>query len=148
MGTHVDWTLFEKISQYFPPFFFGTLASAAFGAFAGAWVSSRAQNKKVVVAELNSIRVALLLCFSISNTFIALKKQHIRPMRHRYVEARKGYDTLKKTPWKRRGPSPLVYEFVADYLTISPVKVPTQVLEQYVFEKILLPSKGLAAAVS
>jgi hypothetical protein len=34
----------KAVSQLFPEFWLGTLASAAFGAFAGAWINNRIAN--------------------------------------------------------------------------------------------------------
>jgi len=33
--------LYWTVSQYFPEYWLGTIASAAFGVFAGAWINSR-----------------------------------------------------------------------------------------------------------
>jgi hypothetical protein len=139
--------LFKTVSQFFPEYWLGTLASAAFGAFAGAWINNRIQTKRTVVEELNAVRAALVLCFSISNRFISLKRQHVRPMRNRYVQARQEHDEFKERARTYRGPPPLVYNFRADLQTMTPVIAPIQVLERYVFEKISIRGRALAAAV-
>jgi hypothetical protein len=139
--------LFKTVSQFFPQYWLGTLASAAFGGFAGAWINNRIQNKRTVVEELNAVHAALVLCFSVSNRFILLKCQHVRPMRDRYVQARQEYDEFKERSRTHKGPPRLVYNFRADLQTITPVIAPIQVLERYVFEKISLRSRALAAAV-
>src|SRR5262249_50066987 len=90
---------------------------------------------------------ALVLCFSVSNRFMSLKRQSIRPMRNRYVQARQEHDEFKERARTHRGPPPLVYNFQADLQTITPVIAPIQVLERYVFEKISIRGRALAAAV-
>src|SRR5262245_64947286 len=80
--------LYKTVSQFFPDYWLGTLASAAFGAFAGAWINNRIQTKRAIIEQLNAVRAALVLCFSISNRFMLLKRQNIRPLRNRYVKAR------------------------------------------------------------
>jgi hypothetical protein len=82
--------LWNNISQSLPPYFFGTLASAAFGAFAGAWINSRIQTKRTAVAELNSVSSAALLCVAICNSSIAFKRQFVAPMHDAYEQVRKG----------------------------------------------------------
>jgi len=42
---------------------------------------------------------------------------------------------------------PMVYELEADLQTITPLKVPTELLERHVFEKISIRGRALAAAV-
>jgi len=139
----IDWpSLFDAISKSLPPYFFGTLMSAAFGAFAGAWINSRIQTTKSIVTELNNIRAALILCFSISNRFVALKRQHVRAMRDRYVQADQEHDEFLKTRAQRRG----IFTLIVDLQTIAPVIVPIAALERHVFEKISLHGRGLAAA--
>jgi hypothetical protein len=81
--------LWNTISQSLPPYFVGTLASAAFGAFAGAWINSRIQAKKTAVAELNSVSSALMLCVSICNSSIGFKRQFVAPMHDAYERVRK-----------------------------------------------------------
>jgi hypothetical protein len=140
-------SLYKAVSQFFPDYWLGTLAAAAFGAFAGAWINNRIQTKKAIIEELNAVRAALVLCFSISNRFMSLKRQHVRPMRNRYVQARQEHDGFKERARTHRGPPPLVYDFHADLQTITPVIVPIQVLERYVFEKVSVRGRALAAAV-
>jgi hypothetical protein len=140
-------SLYKTVSQFFPDYWLGTLASAAFGAFAGAWINNRIQTKKAVIEELNAVRAALVLCFSISNRFISLKRQNVRPMRERYLQARREYDEFKERARHHKGPPPLVYDFHADLQTLTPVIAPINVLERYVFEKISIRGRALAAAV-
>jgi hypothetical protein len=140
-------SLYKTVSQFFPEYWLGTLASAAFGAFAGAWINNRIQTKKAIVEEFNAVRAALVLCFSTSNRYMSLKRQLVRPMRDRYVQAQQGHDEFKERARAHRGPPFLVYEFQAELQTIAPVVVPIQVLERYVFEKISIRGRALAAAV-
>src|SRR5262249_49321540 len=100
-----------------------------------------------VVEELNAVRAALLLCFAISNRYIMLKGQHVRPMRNRYEQVRQEHDEFLERARTHRGPPPLAHDFHADLQTITPVLAPIQVLERYVFEKISIQGRALAAAV-
>jgi hypothetical protein len=140
-------SLFKTASQFFPDYWLGTLASAGFGAFAGAWINNRIQTKKAIVAELNAVRAAHHLCFSITNRFMSLKRQHVRPMRNRYVQSRQEFEAFRIRAQTHRGPPPLVFQFPADLPTLTPVIAPIQVLERYVFEKISISGRALAAAV-
>ena len=148
----MNWqTVFNTIDQFSKSAAFATLMSGAFGAFFGALgaqvIASRYQTKQSVIAELNSVRAALLLCFSICNRFVSLKRQLILPMRNRYVQARQEYEQFSAQAQVHVGPPPLVYELAADLQTLPPLTLPTAVLERQLFEKISISGRALAAAV-
>jgi hypothetical protein len=148
----VTWQSFIEIArQFIASNSFETLVAGAFGAFFGAWgaqaVITRNQTKLAVITELNSANAAFTLCFSICNKFLSLKRQHIRPMRDRYMATYKQYIQFQKLKNKNDGSSRRVFELHADLQTISPVKVPTEILEKYAFEKISIRGRVLAAAV-
>jgi len=130
---------------------FDTVVAAAFGAFFGAWgaqvIISRNQTKQAVIAELNSVSAALMLCFSICNRFVSLKKQHVRPLRDQYMGAKRALDDFLEAAKTHTGPQPPVFEFSLDLRTITPVKVPTEMLNRSLFEKISIRGRALAAAV-
>src|SRR6516164_2632197 len=136
-------SLFETLRSYAPPYFFGTLVAGAFGAFAGAWAAGRVHTKRAIVAELNSISAALALCFSIRGLFIGLKKQHVRPLRDRFEQAKHEFQEATKG---RKGP--VIYTLLTDFQTMTPVRAPTEALERHVFEKISLRGRALVAAVT
>jgi len=137
--------LYLTVSQYFPEYWAGTIASAAFGVLAGAWINSRIQTRKSVVEELNAIRAALSLCFSITNRFVNLKLQYVRSTRDRFAQDRQEYEEFKERARTHKGPPQLVYEFRGDLRTLSPITVPIQVLERCVYEKISVSGRALAA---
>jgi hypothetical protein len=138
-----DWW-FEQVAPYLPPFFLGTLLAAAFGAFAGALATSRRDNRRAVTAELNCINAALMLCFSICNAFIALKRQHVRPMAERYTSAREQYRRAKVL----RRAEEAGNRIQADFQTLPVIRLPIETAERFIFEKISVPGRALAAAVS
>jgi hypothetical protein len=106
----------QSVSQFLPPYFFGTLAAAAFGAFAGAWVNSRIQTKKSVVAEVNGVSAAMALCFSICNISIAFKRQFVGPMQVSYTRARQEHPRAKSAA---SGSGQIVFTLQADLETFS-----------------------------
>jgi hypothetical protein len=127
------------------------LFGGAFGALFGAWgaqlVISRGQRKQAIITELNSVRSARVLSFAIANRFMSLKRQHVRPMRNRFVQERQLYDAFVEQAATYVGPPTILFEFRVDLQTISPIDVPIRVLEKYVFERISLNARPLAAAV-
>jgi hypothetical protein len=136
----------SNAQSFFGPNIFGTLASAAFGAFAGAWVASRRETKRAVISELNSISAARALCFSICNKFLNLKQQHILDLHRDYnIDREQVIATLDAM---RAGVAPAApIEFQLDLQTLSPIWLPTQTLERLIFEKISIRGRALVAAV-
>jgi hypothetical protein len=104
-------------------------------------VINRGQTKQAVIAELNSISACSMLCFSFCNTFINVKNQQVRPLRESFDEARQAYLQQQHAPLPN-------FVFKADFQTIVPVRTPTDALERYIFEKISIRGRALAAAVT
>jgi hypothetical protein len=76
--------LSEFLHNYAPQNSWGTCFTAAFGAFAGAFAASRAHNKRTIVAELNALNAAHELSVAIANIFLALKRQHVVPLKENF----------------------------------------------------------------
>ncbi len=133
-------TLCQRASEALPPYFFSTLAAAAFGAFAGAFINNRVQTRKTAVAELNSISAAMELCFSICNTSIGLKRQHVAPMRDAYQSQRKAHD--RTVAADRAAGRIHAFFFEADLQTLLAPRMPTDLLERCVFDKISIRGRG------
>ena len=144
--TLIDWDAIRlAVSQITPPYFFGTLAAAAFGAFAGGWVNSRIQTKKAIVTELNGVGATAMLCFSICNSAIGLKRQFITPMRDAYARARHERVQAALAAKYRAGQN--VFNYQLDLKIIMQPKMPTELLERYIFDRVSIRGRGLAAAV-
>lgn len=137
------------IIDYAKPLFnldlFRTLVAAAFGTFAGAWISSRAQRKKVVITEFNNVSAAMILSISICNQFLALKRQIVRPTRDNYLQAKRDHQAYVANLLANRSTEP--FRLHTDFQTISQINSPTEALERCVFEKISVRGRALVATV-
>jgi hypothetical protein len=131
--------------SFFGPNVFGTLVSAGFGAFAGAWVASRRETKRSVTTELNSINAARALCFSICNKFLNLKGQHILNLHREYNMDRE--KVIATDGAARAGVAVTPIDVRLDMQTLTPIWLPTQTLERLIFEKISIRGRALVAAV-
>jgi hypothetical protein len=135
---------FSKAQSFLGPNILGTLVTAAFGAFAGAWVASRRETKKLVTTELNAISAARALCFSICNKFLSLKGQYI-------LDLHRDYNIDREAVLARAAAQPNIpgapMELRLDLQTLTPVWLPTQTLERLVFERISIRGRALVAAV-
>jgi hypothetical protein len=115
-----------------------TAATAAFGLVIGAWLTGRAQAKRRMIEELNALRAATAVCFSITNRALSLKRQIVRPMKERHDQAVAAFQTHQKG----------LLELALDLQTVSQLKFPSDVLERLVFEKTNIGEKGLAVSVA
>ncbi len=120
----MDW---QWVKQFVASDAFNTLVVGAFSAFFGAWgaqaVIRRGQTKQTMVGELNGISAALALCFTISNRYMSLKRQHVRAMRDSYEQALQDFEASRRRPSPPG--QPRVIDFRADLHTLPPIKVPS-----------------------
>jgi hypothetical protein len=85
-----------------------------------------------------------MLCVSICNSSIGFKRQFVAPMHEAYERVRKEYD---QTVAARREGQKARFALRADLQTLMLPKMPLEVLERYVFEKVSIRGRALAAAV-
>jgi hypothetical protein len=115
-----------------------TIVTAAFGTLIGAWLTGRAQAKRRLIDELKAVRAARALCVSISNRALALKRQHLLPMKTKHNEAVAAFQAHERGE----------LHVALDLETLSQLKFPDDALERIVFEKCAIGEMGLAAVVS
>jgi hypothetical protein len=118
-----------------------TIIIAAFGALIGAFLTSRSQGKRRLIEELRAIHAAYTICFSIGNKALAIKRQHIRPMKAKFDGDTSAYDA-----WMENPTGPLSLDL--DLRNLSRLRFAGATLERVVFEKCSLGHKGLAAVLS
>jgi hypothetical protein len=117
-----------------------TLIGAAFGTFAGAWLTRRGQAKKEIVTELNNVAAAIELAGAICNRYMALNRQHVRPMWDALTALKRKYEARQKAGGGR---GPLI--FTADFKTLPQTKAPLNALEGLLYNDISMRGRGLGA---
>lgn len=126
----------------------GPFAAATAGAFAGTWGAQIAANRSArriaVVSELRAINSALGVSFSIANTFINLKQQHIKGIIDRYRALERHHKQVFGNPSEKQ---PGTFVFLADWQGVSFPAVPLEALQKLAFEQVDLRGRGLQAAV-
>ena len=136
--------LSEFLHNYAPQNSWGTCFTAAFGAFAGAFAASRAHNKRTIVAELNALNAAHELSVAIANIFLALKRQHVVPLKENFERIRDAnHQTMVKA-----GTQLAPFHFTADMRSLTLPATPQVALEKMIFEKTLVRGRALAALVT
>jgi hypothetical protein len=118
-----------------------TIVVAAFGTLIGAFLTSRSQAKRRVVEELRAIHAAYTICLATVNKALAIKRQHILPMKLKYDADVSTYDA-----WTEHPTSGLNLNL--DLRTLSKVRFAGASLERSAFEKCSLGHEGLAALLS
>ncbi len=117
------------------------MLSAAIGVVFGAWVASRAQTKRTIVAELHALRAAHALCFSIANKALSIKKQHIRPLKFAFDQALAAHGNYVANPHG-------VFGLQIDLKTISQIEFPAPALERTLLDRCFLGGEGIATLVA
>jgi hypothetical protein len=132
---------------------FGTAVVGVVASFAGAWGGQiaifRRDQRREIIATLRAVNAAQALCFSIGNSFMALKNQHLVGMLARFREMEKQFAAFqegKLAPNEGEQPAQFVFEAELQSLPIS--KVPIDRLETMAFEKLTLDTKALALAIA
>jgi hypothetical protein len=136
---------------YASPNFVPSVVGVA-AAFAGSWGAQvaiiRREQRRDVIATLNSVNEGVAICFTIANTFMALKRQHLVDMLARYRDLEERFETFKaeraKKVSKEERP---VFAYEADLLMLPTIQVPIDRLEKSVFDKIALGTKPLALMI-
>jgi hypothetical protein len=116
----------------------GFITGAA-GTVFGAWLTSRAAHKLRTVDELKAVRAAYALSQTIANSALAIKAQHIKPMKDRFDRAEIEFMIAR---WRR---TPL--DLTLDLNTLSTINFPTDRLMSTVFEKCLVNMKCMSLSV-
>jgi hypothetical protein len=139
------WTNLFGADSLFGEDALGNLLAAAFGAFAGGLAGSRSQSKRAVIAELNAVAAARALSFFVANTFLGLKRQHVRHMRRQFIQNKREFLSARRAA--ARG-APIRFEARLDLQTLSAPKVPTELLERSIFEKLTVRGRPLVTVVA
>lgn len=115
------------------------VAGAAAGTLFGAWLTGRAQQRREIISELRALRSANALAVAIANQCLALRKQHVVPLKGALDEARDDFDLYVA------GPKTVPFNIQFELHTLPDVHTPIEALEKLAFEKCDLGFKGIAA---
>jgi hypothetical protein len=121
------------------------IVTGLFGAVLGAWITGRRDTKRQVIEELNSLRAARAICFSICNKFLALKSQHILDLHRDYFLDREELQAAHAVA--QAGGAPAIVQVRADYQTLTPIWFPIEGLQRLMFDKINVGGRGLVTAI-
>lgn len=114
------------------------VTGAGFGAWGGAEIVRRQQERKASREEVRAVNVAIAHALFILNWTIALKRQHVRGMVAKHKADRDHRAALLKKP----GTQVLVFQ--ADMETLPVVELPVQQLKATVYDRLDAPGSAYA----
>ena len=145
-------TFFESTWSFANSNFFIALISTFFAAFFGAFGAQRiiekAKNKDTLLKEMHNANAAIMVAFGICNSFLGLKKQHIKSLKETFDQAKKDLEYFRNKQNKMPDRIGEVFEFQTDFQTITPLLTPTDVLQTLVFEKMSLKGRPLSLTIT
>ena len=126
----------------------GALAGAYAGATAAQRMAERSKLREEMLREIRNTNAAIALAFGACNTFLALKKQHVKGIKESY-DAQKA-SLLEFHRMRKAGqiPQDLAFEFHANMQTLQPQPLPMDTLRTVVFERLSIVGRPLNLVVS
>ncbi len=119
------------------------IGSSALGSWGAQLAISRHQRREFAIQQINAVNAALSICFAICNRYMALKKQHVRPLLNRYKSDKVRFEVIILNPNKFS-----IFNFNVDFETFDTLTPPLYILERHLFEKMSLRGRALIAAIA
>jgi hypothetical protein len=111
------------------------------GTIFGAWLTARSRAKKEIVDDLKAVRTAFAVAVTICNQAMALKRQHVRPMKTRYDEAIEAHRRDTTAPTGR----PIAV--FLDLAVMPRTNFPDDILRNLIFEKSSIGERAAIIAI-
>ena len=114
----------------------GTILAAFAGAYGAHTIIERNKRREEWQRELRITNAAIMVSFEICNSFLSLKKQHVKDLGFQYIRQKNSFVEFQNG--RRHGHISPDTEFVfqADFRSINPMTVPDEILVKQVFEQI------------
>jgi hypothetical protein len=138
----------EAIGKFFNSNFItslvGALAGAGAGALAAQRIVERGKHRDELLHEMRNTNAAIALAFSVANTFLALKNQHVKALKENFDRQKAELEDFMGKRKARTIPHDDPFSFQADLQTLVPQVVPIDTLKQLVFERLSLTGRALS----
>jgi hypothetical protein len=130
--------------SFFNSVFFTAIAGSLAGAFAGAVAAQRiadkTRNKDEVLKEIRATNAAIMMAFGICNSILLAKKQHISSLRENFNQHRVAARAAIAAQQAGHGQ---VFDFRADFRTLDILRLPLNLLQTLVFEKLSVQGRPI-----
>lgn len=124
--------------------FVGGLTGAIGGALGAQHIVERSKRRDELMKELRNTNAAIMVTFSICNSALALKKQHVQPLHQEFDKARADLQAFKAQRSAGQQPPNAEYHFVADFKTFPAPTAPIETLKDIVYSKVSAYGRPLA----
>lgn len=142
----------EAIKSFANSAFVTSLLGALAGAFAGATAAQRiaelSKHREELLREMRNTNAAIALAFGVCNTFLSLKKQHVKSLKENYDVQKASlleFNRKRKTGEIQRD---VAFKFQADLQTLQPQALPMDTLRIVVFERLSIVGRPLNLVVT
>ena len=122
----------------------GGCTGAVGGALGAQHIAERAKRREDLLKELRNTNAAIMVSFSICNAALALKKQHVLPLKELFQKDKAALLEFKEKRKKGEIPKDVEHRIGADLRTFPGLVVPIETLKSLVYERISAYGRPLA----
>jgi hypothetical protein len=143
-----QWSLWGHLTSIVNSNFTSALAGALAGALVAHRIADRANQRESLLKELRRTNAAIMLCFSIVNAGLALKRQFVASVYADYKAQAAALEAFKSRRAAGLIPKDEAFNFQADLRTLQMPLLPIDLLRTQVIDGISLAGRPLTAAMS
>jgi hypothetical protein len=123
--------------------FSAAIAGAFAGAVASVLIVERGARRRELLLEIRSTNAAIMVAFTIVNSLISLKGQHIKKLGDTLKQQRAELDKFEVRRKKGELAQGEFFQFDADFQTVALMETPIDVLRGIAFDKLTLEGRPL-----
>ena len=116
------------LNSQFALTFFGTLVSAFAGVYGAHTIIERNKRRDELQQELRTTNTAIMVSFEICNSFLALKKQHVRELGAKYNTLKDSAIQFKKDLEAGKIEPNNFFHLQVDFKSLNPMTMPIEIL--------------------
>lgn len=146
---NIQW---EDVKAFFNSVFFTAIAGSLAGAFAGAYgaqrIAEKGKNRDELLKEIRNTNAAIMVVFGVCNSLLSVKKQHVKSLKETFESQKAALLDFQNKRQLGQISREKKFEFKADLQTLSLPKLPIDILQTQVFEKLSLMGRPLGLATT
>lgn len=122
----------------------GGFAGAIGGALGAQRIVERSRKREERLKELRYTNAAIMVAHTICNAALALKKQHVQPMREAFLKSRAELDAFKEKRTAKQIAPDIEFRLQMDLRTYPAPILPIETLKHVVFQELSAVGRPLA----
>ena len=136
------------VKDFFNSTFFTAIAGSFAGAVAGAYgaqrIAERGKQREELSREIRNINAASMVAFSMCNSLISLKHQHVRRLKEDYHHQRIQVIKHRRKIEEAVDPPGFTIRYIADLQTLPTPNPPSELLQSFLLDRISSVSRATA----